>query len=144
MEERIEGLSELPVLVIDDVSPARAVLCDMLYELGFQTCIEARDAAEALDVLRTTRVQLILSDVVMDGMTGIELLTYMKRKRMPDLPPIIFVSALGDVSSVESAMGLGASDYVVKPVSFRKLRRKIENALGMSKSPEKTPCEVPA
>jgi two-component system chemotaxis response regulator CheY len=51
---------QLPVLVIDDVKSARAVLCDMLNELGFRECLEAQDGFEALEILRRTPVQLIL------------------------------------------------------------------------------------
>jgi DNA-binding response OmpR family regulator len=48
---------------------------------------------------------------------------------MAAVPPIIFVSSHGDLDSFDGALGLGASDYIVKPVSINKLRRKVESAL---------------
>lgn len=102
---------------------------DMLRELGFENTLEARDGAEALAKLKETEVQLILCDFLMEGMNGVEFLEALKKSCSGVLPPVIFVSALGDVASVEVALGLGAADYLVKPVSFGKFRRKIENSL---------------
>jgi PleD family two-component response regulator len=80
-------------------------------------------------MLKKNPVQLILCDFLMEGMNGIEFLEQLKDSHDSEHPPVIFVSALGDVSSVESAMKLGATDYLVKPVSFRKFKRKIESTL---------------
>ncbi|MFO0416737.1 MAG: response regulator [Pseudomonadota bacterium] len=125
------GTQQLPILVIDDVKSARAVLCDMLNDLGFRECLEAQDGFEALEILRRTPVQLILCDFVMEGMNGIEFLHELSTSDIENSAPVIFVSALGDVASVEAAMKLGATDYLVKPVGFRKFRRKIESVLGI-------------
>lgn len=134
MSERTFQRSDLPVLIIDDMASARALLKDMLCELGIATTIEASDGAEALELLRRTEVRLVLCDYMMDGMNGLEFLDELKRTYPRQLPPIIFVSALGDVSSVEAALELGAADYLVKPVSFAKFRRKVEHLLGSSAS----------
>jgi two-component system chemotaxis response regulator CheY len=131
MNEQRYNVHELPVLVIDDMRSARAVLSDMLKDLGFRRTLEAKDGAEALEMLKVTRVQLILCDFLMEGMSGVEFLEELKRSCPDQIPPVIFVSALGDVSSVEAAMELGATDYLVKPVSFGKFRRKIEHTLGV-------------
>jgi CheY-like chemotaxis protein len=129
MDEKIPGISDQPVLVIDDLKSARAVLSDMLKDLGFPKVLEAGDGKEALGMLKKNPVQLILCDFLMEGMNGIEFLEQLKDSHNSEHPPVIFVSALGDVSSVESAMKLGATDYLVKPVSFRKFKRKIESTL---------------
>ncbi len=129
MDEKITGVSDLPVLIIDDVPAARLVLSDMLRELGFDRTIQARNGCEALEILKRTPAQLILCDFLMEGMNGLEFLDHLNKHHSDRNPPVIFVSSLGDVSTVETAMGLGATDYLVKPVSFRKLKRKIEHAL---------------
>ena len=116
----------LPVLVIDDVQSARAILCDMLRELGFTRLLEAKDGQEGLQILAKQEVQMIFCDNVMEGMSGIDFLTNLRNHRTGSDVPVIFVSAVGDVSTVEEAIDLGAIDYVVKPISFRKLRRKID------------------
>ncbi len=129
MNEQHVERNKLPVLVIDDIRSARAVLNDMLKELGFESTVEARDGVEALATLKSTEVQLILCDFLMEGMNGVEFLEELKKTCTNNPPPVIFVSALGDVASVEVALKLGAADYLVKPVSFGKFRRKIENSL---------------
>lgn len=131
MLEATKSSAETSVLVIDDVSSTRALLIDMLRDLGFSRCMEATDGAKALEVLETQQVDLILCDYLMEGMSGIEFLTTLKN-REKTAPPVLLVSALGDVSSVETAIDVGACDYLVKPVSFRKLRRKVESALGVT------------
>ena len=124
----LNSISNTSVLVIDDVASTRALLIDMLKELGFAQCFQAADGAQALQVLQAHTVDLVLCDYLMEGMSGIEFLTSLKSST-EKTPPVLLVSALGDVSSVETAIEVGAFDYLVKPVSFRKLRRKVESAL---------------
>ncbi|MFN4897175.1 MAG: PleD family two-component system response regulator [Pseudomonadota bacterium] len=131
MNEHRNAMSDLSVLVIDDMRSARAVLGDMLRDLGFKHTLEANDGAQALEMLEKSPVQLILCDFLMEGMNGVEFLEELKKRCSGETPPVIFVSALGDVASVEAAMKLGATDYLVKPVSFGKFRRKIEHSLGL-------------
>lgn len=143
MEAKSESTNDLPVLVIDDIKSARAVLCDMLNEMGFSRCLEAQNGAEALEILRTNPVQLILCDFLMEGMNGMEFLSHLHEDLPHEMAPVIFVSAVGDVSSVDDAMNLGAVGYLVKPVSFRKFKRKVEQILGMMSSNPVEGCQHP-
>lgn len=129
---QIPNTNDLPILVVDDVDTARAVLCDMLREIGFARFLEARDGREALALLAQHPAQLIFCDNVMDGMSGIDFIATLLAQgaaASAPPPPVIFVSAVGEVSAVEEAIRLGAADYLVKPVSIRKLRRKVEEVL---------------
>jgi CheY-like chemotaxis protein len=123
------ALQSLPILIVDDVDSARAVLRDMLEEMGYQHILEATDGREALEILKKTPVQLTLCDQVMDDMSGQELLFNLRE--IPHLrdTPVIIVSALSHVAEVEAAMSLGASDYLIKPLSIRKLRRKVSDVM---------------
>lgn len=121
--------TDLPILIIDDVESARFLLKDMLRELGFSEFLEAQDGTEALAILRANPVQLIFCDYVMEGMSGMEFLHAAQELEGFTMVPIIFVSAVGTVSTVEAAIDRGAADYLVKPLSFRKLRRKVEEVL---------------
>ena len=115
----------LPILIVDDVEATRALIRDMLEEMGYYHIIEAPDGREALEILCQTPVQLMLCDQVMNDMSGQELLLRLRENPRLRDTPVIIVSALSDVAEVESAMNLGASDYLIKPLSFRKLRRKV-------------------
>lgn len=117
------------VLIIDDLVSARLLLADMLKELGFTRCFQARDGREGLEVMQRTSVKLVFCDFIMDGMNGLEFLKALRAENLHTIPPIIFVSSAGDLQSVESALTWGATDYLVKPVNFRKLQAKIERAL---------------
>lgn len=125
----IQQANDRPVLIIDDVDAARFVLRDMLKDMGFSKFLEARDGQAALDLLRHHDAQLIFCDYVMDGMSGMDFLNAVRDLESANDTPIIFVSAVGAVSTVEAVIEQGAADYLVKPLSFRKLRRKVEDVL---------------
>lgn len=129
MEETTMAMCEAPVLIIDDLISARMILADMLKDLGFKRCLQARDGREALRLMKEVPVQIVFCDFMMEGMNGIEFLKALREENIKSTPPIIFVSSMGDVQSVENALTLGASDYLVKPVNFRKLRLRVERAL---------------
>jgi two-component system chemotaxis response regulator CheY len=129
MDQITTALDDLPVLIIDDLISARMVLADMLKEMGFKKCLQAGNGQEALEVMERVPVQLVFCDFMMEGMNGLDFLKALQSRSPEELPPIIFVSSIGDVQTVENALTLGASDYLVKPVNFRKLRLKIERAL---------------
>jgi len=136
------AFNDLSVLIIDDVDAARFVLRDMLKDLGFLKFLEARDAKSALELLRTNSVQLIFCDYVMEGMSGMDFLHGAREIVGARDVPIIFVSAVGAVSTVEAAFKQGATDYLVKPLSFRKLRRKVEEVLRKDTATEQQGLEI--
>lgn len=120
---------EPQVLVIDDISATRSVLRDMLTEMGFTDIVEAKNGAEALEKLKEHRAQLIISDYVMDGMTGLDLLSQLRNHPYLVDIPFIVVSSCGDIPVIDTALELGADDYIMKPISFKLLRRKISDVL---------------
>ena len=123
------SLSQTSVLIVDDAPSARAVLRDMLTELGFSSIHEAANGREATTVLARYNVDLVLCDQVMPDMSGKELLIHIRQGLQREKLPVIFVSALSAVNEVAEVLELQATDYLVKPVSLRKLRRKVEDAL---------------
>jgi two-component system chemotaxis response regulator CheY len=129
MQTRLTPQSDEPVLIIDDLLSARLLLADMLTELGFTRCLHARNGREALDMMRLVPVQLVFCDFMMDEMNGPEFLKALQSTKVKNVPPIIFISSMGDIRSVQTALQEGAYDYLVKPVDFAKLRQKVERAL---------------
>jgi len=125
----MNSLNQASVLVVDDTATAREVLKDMLTEIGFGTILEAADGREASALLQRESVDIVLCDQVMPDMSGKDLLVHIRNVIQRSELPVIFVSALGAVNEVEEALELQATDYLVKPVSLRKLRRKVEDAL---------------
>jgi len=120
---------EPQVMIVDDIAGTREIIKDMLTEIGFTRIDEASDGREALDKLKKQRAQLIICDYIMKDMSGLDLLNQLRTLPYLVDVPFIMVSAVGDVPVIEEAMNLGASDYIVKPVSFQLLRRKITDVL---------------
>ena len=115
------------VLVVDDMSSTQELLKDMLKEMGFENISVARNGTEALRKVKERHTDLIISDHVMDGMTGLELLNALRADpKMADIP-FIMVSAVRDAPAIDSALDLGVDDYLAKPISMGLLRRKIED-----------------
>lgn len=111
-------LSTESVLVVEDDAELREALVDTLRAAGL-AAIAAADAAEALRLLTTADVALVISDVQMPGLDGHQLLTAIRRE-WPDLP-VILMTAYGTVAQAVSAMRGGATDYIVKPFDAQAL-----------------------
>lgn len=123
-------LSDEPqVMVVDDIAGTREIMKDMLQEMGFKKIVEASDGREALEKLKADGAQLIICDYMMKDMSGLDLLSQIRNHPYLVDVPFIVVSAVGDVPVIETALELGASDYIVKPLSFTLLRRKITDVL---------------
>ena len=106
------------VLVVEDDAALREALTDTLRAAGLAS-IAAADAAEALRLLETEEIALVISDVQMPGLNGYQLLTSIKRLR-PDLP-VVLMTAYATVAQAVSAMREGATDYIVKPFDAQAL-----------------------
>ncbi len=120
---------EPQVLIVDDIPGTRDIMRDMLVEMGFSKIIEASDGREAYDKLKAQGAQLIICDYMMKDMSGLDLLSQLRNEPYLVDIPFIVVSAVGDVPVIETALDLGAADYIVKPLSFQLLRRKISDVL---------------
>jgi len=117
-------------LVIDDVRAARAVLVDMLSELGLQNCLQAASGREALGILKQESVDLIFCDFMMFEMDGPQFLVELAQIKLMRSPQVIFVSSLSDEQSMREVSALGVNHYIVKPVNFKELRNVVGGALG--------------
>lgn len=118
---------ESHVLVIDDMSSTRALLRDMLMSMGFHNVSTARNGLDALQKVQEQEVDLILSDQVMDGMSGTEFMENLRKSPECRDIPVIMVSSVRDAPVIDRALNLGVDDYLVKPVSISLLQRKIED-----------------
>ena len=120
-------MSTIPtLLLIDDDDSLRRVTEYNLKEDGYAV-ITARDGREGLDRFRAERVDLVLSDVRMPQLDGMDLLPQLKAMQ-PDLP-VIMLTAHGTISAAVEAMKLGAFDYLTKPFTRDQLRASVHKAL---------------
>ena len=113
-------------LIVDDEPRLRQVMAHLMRSDGFQ-CVEAADGLEALRLLETTPVILVLSDLRMPKMDGVELLRA-TRARFPDVA-VVMITAVADVEMAVNCLGLGAADYVVKPYQLEDVRARVSQAL---------------
>ncbi len=91
---------------------------------GFETVASARSAAEALELLRTQPVDLLLLDIFMPGQSGLELMEDIRRQALD--VDVIFVTAARDAATIDRALKLGAVDYLIKPFEFERLKQAFE------------------
>ena len=105
-------MSAQRVLVVDDEANMRRVLEIMLSRRGYRT-LSAEDGQRALDLLQQETVDLVISDLRMPGMNGIELLR--RLRETGNEVPLIMITAQGSIESAVEAMRLGACDYLLRP-----------------------------
>jgi DNA-binding NtrC family response regulator len=111
------------VLVVEDDPDIRRILQLFLSERDFSVAT-AESANVAIEILAEAPVDLILSDVRMPGMSGIELLQHV-RERDPDVQ-LVLMTAYSSVKDAVAAIQAGATDYIEKPIDFRRLERILE------------------
>jgi len=118
------------ILVVDDEPVARELISDVLARRGYSPSVAA-DGGAALEALKRRSPDLVLLDLRLPDMSGIEVLSSI-RKSHPDLPVVLF-SAYGTVDAVVKAMKLGAYDFVEKPLDVEHLMIVVRNALEQSR-----------
>jgi diguanylate cyclase (GGDEF)-like protein len=126
------GGSRPRVLVADDDADAREALAEVLQP----ECevVTAADGAEALQIARDEHPDLVLMDLFMPKVDGLEALERMRSDPSTAEVPVIFVSARGEASVKARALDLGAVDYLQKPFSDRELRARVERTLRLARS----------
>jgi len=118
------------LLVVDDDADNRDLLSRRLEREGWATR-QAGSGEGALDAVRAGGVDLVLLDLFMPGMGGMEVLRVLRRTRSAAALPVIMVTASSDSEDVVKALGEGANDYVTKPIDFPVAVARIQAALRM-------------
>ena len=116
------------ILVVDDEKNYLLVLKELLVEEGYEV-LTAQSGADALAILNETELDLVVTDMKMPGMSGLELLEKSKQ-RDPQLP-VVMMTAFGTVEKAVEAMKKGAFDYISKPFDNEILKKTIATALNM-------------
>ena len=121
----------MDVLIVDDSAAIRKILHRVLVqaEIPMGKVHEAGDGAEALEKLKTEKVGLILSDINMPTMDGIEFLSRLKADNALKAVPILMVTTEGSQARVMQALELGAAGYVRKPFTAEQIKEKLAGIL---------------
>lgn len=117
----------LNVLIVDDSAAIRKILQRVLRqaEIPLGQVYEAGDGVEALETLKAAQVGLILADINMPNMDGLELLGQIKARPEWKSVPVVIVTTEGGQTKVMEAVQLGAAGYVRKPFTADQIKEKL-------------------
>ena len=119
------------ILVVDDSAAIRKILTRVLRQtgMGIQTIHEAGDGQEALAVMAQHRIDLVLSDINMPKMDGLQLLASLKASPQWQNIPVVMITTEGGETKVAEAVRLGAAGYVRKPFTADQIKEKLVGIL---------------
>lgn len=118
------------VLVVDDNQDVRELIVHILNADGFHV-YAAIDGENALAILNSNPVDLVLLDVMMPGMSGLEVLKEIRtgsNKKIREIP-VMMITAMSSTDDVDQALAIGANSYVVKPFRGTTIREKVRKIL---------------
>ena len=120
------------VLIVDDSPSMRKVIRRILMLSGFETgtCLEAGDGIEALAVLATTAVDIVLTDINMPNMNGEEFIKKLAEDPLRNSIPVLVVSTDRSDDRLRSMLALGAKGYVTKPFAPETLGNALNSMIG--------------
>lgn len=117
------------ILVVDDNEDNREILVARLAQLGYTNVSVAKGGQEALDRIARSSLDLVLLDVMMPVIGGIQVLEALRERKKLHQLPVLMVSAAAEQESVVRAIELGAEDYLLKPVNATMLRARVSATL---------------
>jgi len=118
------------ILIVDDEEKMRHVLSIMLSMKG-HAIDQAGDGLEALNMINDTAYDMVITDIKMPQMDGMQLLEKIKEMEIPC--PVVFITAFATVESAVEAMRQGAADYITKPFEEDRIQLTVERTLGLSR-----------
>lgn len=120
------------ILIADDSSSMRAMLVAIVETLGDYQIVEASSGFEALRLLPRGPVDLILTDVNMPDINGLELISYLRANENYKKIPVFIISTEGSVKDIEKGKQIGADEYLVKPFPPETLQHLIKQYLNIT------------
>jgi len=126
-------MSEISALIVDNSSVMRKIIERALRQAGLATAnvFEAATGIEALDVLRRSRVDLILSDINMPHMDGLEFLRQMRAQGIAPGVPVVIIANESSEDQVREAIAAGAQSYIRRPFTLEQVKERILPLLGV-------------
>jgi len=123
-------MESIRLLLVDDEEDFVSTLAQRLQIRGYEAAI-ANDGEEALNLIGQHTYDVLVLDLMLPGLSGLDVLQAVKRQ-VPDLP-VIMLTGQGSTREGMEGMRSGAFDYLMKPVDFDELKKKIDEAAGGSR-----------
>jgi diguanylate cyclase (GGDEF)-like protein len=124
------------LLIVDDISDNRTILTRRFQRRGFDV-VEAECGLSAIELIDKESFDLVLLDVMMPGMDGIETLKRIRTKNSASALPVIMVTAKSESTNIVDALELGANDYVTKPVDFAVALARVNTQISRKRAVER-------
>jgi diguanylate cyclase (GGDEF)-like protein len=121
------------LLIVDDIGDNRTILTRRFQRRGFEI-VEAESGLQALALIESQSFDLVMLDVMMPGIDGLETLRRIRKQKSSVLLPVIMVTAKSESDNVVEALNLGANDYVTKPVDFSVAMARVNAQLSRRKA----------
>ena len=120
-------MSEIRTLIVDDSSVMRKIVERALRQAGLETLVvhEAGNGSEGLDLLRAKTVDLILSDINMPSMDGLEFLRQLRSQNLAPGVPVIMITTESSEEHVKQAILAGAQGYIRKPFTAEQVKERV-------------------
>jgi two-component system, chemotaxis family, chemotaxis protein CheY len=120
-------MREVHTLIVDDSSVMRKIVERSLRQAGIDAIVvhEAGNGIEALELLRSGKMDLILSDINMPAMDGIELLRQIKEQNLAPGVPVVMITTESSEEHVRQAIALGARGYIRKPFTADQVKERV-------------------
>ena len=124
------------IMVVDDSATTRSLVASYLTDWGEVEVVEASSGFEALRVLPSRQVDLIVTDINMPDINGLELISFIRENPNYRHIPTIIITTENSAEDRKRGMELGARDYLVKPFTMELLRQSLGKVLGRCQGPE--------
>ena len=121
--------TDMKFLIVDDFSTMRRIVRGLLKEIGYNNAEEAEDGAVALNMLKNTKFDFVVSDINMPNMNGFELLAAVKKDESLKHLPVLMVTAEARKEDIVRAAQDGAAGYIVKPFTKATLEEKVQKIM---------------
>ncbi len=120
---------EKTVLIIEDEADAAELFAEMMRVSGFRV-LKTTSSAPAMAMMTAERPDIVLLDIMMPDISGLDILRQMRREPALANIPVVVVSAKSMPADIKNGMEAGAFTYLTKPVGFLELKEAVERALG--------------
>ncbi len=125
-------MSSKTILIVDDSATMRAMLLSVVESVGDYNVVEASSGFDALKLLPRGHIDLILTDINMPDINGLELISYIRKNPNYKAIPVFIISSEGSAKDIAKGKQLGANEYLIKPFSTPALQSLLNQYLHKS------------